>query len=280
MEKSIFTPKEIIQNNLNEGVGKVNQSLYRVILFGILAGAFIAIGGEASNVAIHDIHNYGLAKFVAGIVFPVGLMMIVVIGGQLFTGNCLLFMGFLDHRLSLRQVLINWITIFFSNFIGAALIAVLVYYSKQFNMSGGQLGAFTINLAVGKVNLSFGQALASGIMCNIIVCASILMAGATKDVAGKCIGVFFTILAFVVSGFEHCVANMYYLTAGMLASHNNTYVEKAQEVYGLSQGQIDALNIGSVFSKNLLPVTLGNIIGGAVIIGGIFYVLHHDKKEN
>ena len=279
MEKSIFTPKEIIQNNLNEGVTKVHQSLYRVILFGILAGAFIAIGGEASNVAIHDVHNYGLAKFIAGIIFPVGLMLIVVIGGQLFTGNCLLFMGFLDRRLSLKQVIINWITIFFSNFIGAALTAVLVYFSKQFNMTGGQLGAFTINLAVGKVNLSLSQAICSGIMCNIIVCAAILMAGATKDIAGKCVGVFFTILAFVVSGFEHCVANMYYLTAGMLASCNNSYVEKAKEVYGLTQGQIDALNIQNVFTKNLIPVTLGNIIGGAVVIGGILYILHHDKKE-
>lgn len=279
MEKGYFLPKEVFENNLNEGTGKVNQSAFRVILFGILAGAFIAIGGEASNVAIHAVSNPGLAKTLAGVVFPVGLMMIVIIGGQLFTGNCLLFMGALEHKITWKKMGINWVLIYFSNFIGSLLIAFLVLQSGQFNMNDGRLGAFTIKVAVGKLALTPTQALCSGILCNIIVCVAILMAGAAKDVVGKCITIFFAIFAFVISGFEHCVANMYYLVAGLFATHNTAYVEKAKEVYHLTDSQINSLNMENIFVKNLLPVTIGNIIGGALLVGGIFFILHHTKNK-
>lgn len=279
MEKGYFLPKEVFENNVNEGIGKANQSIFRVILFGILAGAFIAIGGEASNVAIHGVTNPGLAKTLAGVVFPVGLMMILIVGGQLFTGNCLLFMGTLEHKLTWKKMGLNWILVYFSNFIGSLLITFLVLQSGQFNMNGGRLGAFTIKVAVGKLELSPTQAFYSGIMCNIIVCVAILMAGAAKDIVGKCITIFFAIFAFVISGFEHCVANMYYLIAGLFASHNNAYVEKAKEIYHLADSQIDSLNLGDIFVKNLLPVTIGNIIGGALLVGGIFYILHHTKNK-
>lgn len=279
MEKGYFSPREIFENNVNEASGKVNQSIFKVFLLGILAGAFIAVGGEASNAAIHAVTNPGLAKTMAGVIFPVGLMMILIVGGQLFTGNCLLFMGTMEKKIAWKKMGQNWILVYFGNFIGGLLIAFLVLQSGQFNLNGGRLGAFTIQVAVGKVALSPSQAFCSGIMCNIIVCIAILMAGATKDIAGKCITVFFAIFAFVVSGFEHCVANMYYLSAGLFAAHNDTYVEQAKTIYQLTDSQIRSLNVGSIFVKNLLPVTIGNIIGGGLLVGGVFFVLYHTKHK-
>lgn len=279
MEKGFFAPNEIIENNLNEAPKKVGQPFYKVALLGMLAGAFIAIGGQASNVAVHAMTNAGLAKTVAGTIFPVGLMLILIIGGQLFTGNCLLFMGAVDGRITYKKMLLNWLTIFFSNFVGAIIVSVLVYLSGQFDMSGGQLGAYTIKVAAGKVNLTPMQGVTSGIMCNIIVCGAVLMAAAAKDIAGKCFAIFFPIFAFVVSGFEHCVANMYYLTAGFLASQNDTYVAQAKEIFHLTDAKIADINVQNIFVKNLLPVTLGNIIGGAIFVGGIFYLIFGKKSK-
>lgn len=279
MEKGFFTPNEIIENNLNEAPKKAGQPFYKVALLGMLAGAFIAIGGQASNVAVHAMTNAGLAKTVAGTIFPVGLMLILIIGGQLFTGNCLLFMGAVDGRITYKKMLLNWLTIFFSNFVGAIIVSVLVYLSGQFDMSGGQLGAYTIKVAAGKVNLTPMQGVTSGIMCNIIVCGAVLMAAAAKDIAGKCFAIFFPIFAFVVSGFEHCVANMYYLTAGFLASQNDTYVAQAKEIFHLTDAKIADINVQNIFVKNLLPVTLGNIIGGAIFVGGIFYLIFGKKSK-
>lgn len=279
MEKALFAPKEIIENNLNEASARVGQPFYKAALLGLLAGAFIAIGGQASNVAVHAMTNAGLAKTVAGTIFPIGLMLILIIGGQLFTGNCLLFMGAVDGRISYQKLLLNWLTIFFSNFAGAILVSFLVYQSGQFDMSGGQLGAYTIKVASGKVHLTAMQGVTSGIMCNIIVCGAVLMAAAAKDIAGKCLAIFFPIFAFVVSGFEHCVANMYYLTAGFMASQNKAYVAQAKEVFHLSDAQIADVNVQNIFVKNLLPVTIGNIIGGAFFVGGIFYIVFVMKSK-
>ena len=150
--------------------------------------------------------------------------------------------------------------------VGAVALAYLVYLSGQYNYTSGALGAFTIKVALGKVSLSFLPALISGILCNILVCAAVLMASTAKDIAGKSLAIFFPIMAFVVSGFEHCVANMYYIPAGIFASMNPDY--------GITGSQIAALNWGNFFTVNLLPVTIGNIIGGGFIIGGLFFYLH------
>ena len=158
-------------------------------------------------------------------------------------------------------------------------MSFLVYQSGQFDMSGGQLGAYTIKVASGKVHLTAMQGVTSGIMCNIIVCGAVLMAAAAKDIAGKCLAIFFPIFAFVVSGFEHCVANMYYLTAGFMASQNKAYVAQAKEVFHLSDAQIADVNVQNIFVKNLLPVTIGNIIGGAFFVGGIFYIVFAMKSK-
>ena len=224
------SPVEVVKANIGAGKTKGDLPLIKMILLGILAGAFIAIGGEASNLAVHGISDVGLARTLAGAIFPVGLMMIVLIGGELFTGNCMIIMAVLAKETTWLKYIRNLVVVFFSNLVGALIVDILVFYSGQWNYSGGGLGAYTIKVAYGKVNLGFGQCIASGIMCNILVCVAVLMAIAAKDIAGKILAIFFPIWAFVISGFEHCVANMFYIPAGILAASNESYVSKSGEL--------------------------------------------------
>ena len=274
---NILTPQQIVSANIRAAAGKAQLPMPRMILLGILAGMFIACGASASSVAMHAISNVGLARLVAGCVFPVGLMMIVFVGGELFTGDCLMVMGCLHRTYSVGRMLRVLGVVFASNFAGAALFAVLVGGTSQFGYSGGLLGAFTVKVALGKVSLSFADAFVSGILCNIFVCLAVLMASAAKDIAGKVLAIFFPIMAFVVSGYEHCVANMFYVPAGIIAVSNDTYRQVAEAVYGYSAAQLESLNWGNFLVKNLLPVTLGNIVGGMVFVGLPLYLIHREK---
>lgn len=276
MEQNFISPKNIIEGTIHAGIAKAAMPLGRMILLGILAGIFIALGGAGSNVAVHDIANVGLQRTLAGVIFPAGLMMIVLVGGELFTGNCMMTMAAWDKKIKWSQMLRNLVIVFFSNLIGALFIALLVYLSGQFDYTSGKLGAYTISVAVKKIALSPYRMVLSGILCNVLVCVAILMAGAAKEVAGKILAIFFPIWLFVVSGFEHVVANMYYIPAGILAAKNPAYVEQAKTLYSLTDTQLASLNV-----FNSLPsfffVMLGNFIGGGLIIGGLCYLTQ--KKE-
>lgn len=266
-------PAEVIEANINAGVVKANLPLGKMILLGILAGAFIAIGGASSSVAVHSIADVGLARTLAGCIFPVGLMMIVLIGGELFTGNCLMIMGVLDKKFKAVKMLRNLVVVYLSNLVGALVIDAVVYYSGQYDYTGGALGAYTIKVALSKATMSFDKAFMSGIMCNVLVCAAILAAASAKDIAGKLLAIFFPIWAFVVAGYEHCVANMYYIPAGMFAASNPEYVAKAEELYGITAEQCAAVSVGGLV-HNLIPVTLGNIVGGSVVLGCLCFFIY------
>lgn len=246
---------------------KVKCPFSKLFLKAVLAGAMIAFGASAGNVASHAISNVGLARLASAVVFPVGLMMIVLTGGELFTGDCLMAMSCFTKKQSLLSVIRVLAVVFAGNMLGASLLAYGAFLSGQFNYSAGLLGAYSIKVALGKVNLSFSAALVSGILCNILVCAAIVMAGAAKDVTGKLVAIFFVIMLFVTEGFEHCVANMYYITAGLIASHQPAYAGIAAGQLGLTAEKLQALNLKSYLIGNLIPVTLGNIIGGAICLG-------------
>jgi formate/nitrite transporter len=273
MENHFNAPAEVIEANMKAGVGKANLPLAKMILLGIMAGAFIAIGGATSSTAAHAITNVGLARLVAGVVFPVGLMMIVFVGGELFTGNCLLFMDVLGKRVTAVACARDLIVVYLSNLTGALIIDTLVYFSGNLDYSNGLLGAYAIKVAVGKVAITPLKAVTSGILCNIIVCIAILMAGAATDIAGKVWGIFFPIMAFVVGGFEHCVANMFYIPLGIMASHNSTYASMAMENYGITQEQLDSLTVLHSLN-NFIPVTIGNILGGMLFVGLPYFLVY------
>lgn len=273
MENSFYTPSEVIKSNIKSAVAKANLPLAKMILLGMMAGAFIAFGGAASSVAAHGVADVGLARSIAGAIFPVGLMLVVFTGSELFTGNSLMIMAVIDKKITLLKMIRNLVVVYFANFIGALIIDVLVFLSGQFDFSGGGLGAYTIKVALAKTSIAPVTAVISAILCNILVCLAIVLAGTAKDSIGRIFGIFFPIAAFVVCGFEHCVANMFYIPAGMLAATNTAYVQKAQELYGITAQQCSSLT-HFAGTESLLFVTIGNIIGGVLFVGVVLYMAH------
>lgn len=273
MENSFYTPSEVIKSNIKSAVTKANLPLAKMILLGMMAGAFIAFGGAASSVAAHGVADVGLARSIAGAIFPVGLMLVVFTGSELFTGNSLMIMAVIDKKITLLKMIRNLAVVYFANFIGALIIDVLVFLSGQFDFSGGGLGAYTIKVALAKTSIAPVTAVISGILCNILVCLAIVLAGTAKDSIGRIFGIFFPIAAFVVCGFEHCVANMFYIPAGMLAATNTAYVQKAHELYEITAQQCSSLT-HFAGTESLLFVTIGNIIGGVLFVGVVLYMVH------
>lgn len=273
MSNNFHTPAEAMEVHMSAGVHKANLPFGKMFLLGFLAGAFIAFGSASSSAAMYSIGVPSLARVVGGIVFPVGLMMVVFMGGELFTGNCLVTMVVLDKKVTVWQMIVHLIVSFLSNMLGALTVAVLIFASGQYDLAAGQLGGFTIQVAVQKSSISFGQGVASGILCNTLVCVAILIAAAAKDIAGKIWGIFFPIWAFFVAGYEHCIANFYYIPAGILAAGNAEYALKATECYGTDLTKIAELSWGDLWS-NIIPVTIGNVIGGVLFVGITLYIIH------
>ena len=274
---NFYTAKEAIGKYIAGCDNKINTSALALSGKAILAGIMIGMGAAASSVAAHTISDVGLARLTAAVVFPVGLMMVILLGAELFTGDCLMIMGAASKKQETGDVTKVLTTVFIGNFVGAMLLALAIYASGQLEYSNGILGAYTIKVALAKVNLSFGKALISGVLCNILVCAAVLMSLCAKDVTGKLLSSFFTIMLFVTAGFEHCVANMYYITAGLIASKNAEYVQLAMEQYGFTANQLSNLTIENFLIANLLPVTIGNILGG-MVFGLALYCLNKAKE--
>lgn len=270
--------KEAVDKYIAGCQTKVGMTNGKLFVRAIMAGAFIALGAAGSSVAAHTIADVGVARLAASVIFPMGLMMVILLGAELFTGDCLMAMSVSDKKQSIKDVVRVLIGVYLGNFVGAAGLALLVNFSGQLNYSGGMLGAYTIKVAMGKVNVTFLEGITSGLLCNILVCAAVLMALCAKDVTGKLLASFFIIMLFVTSGYEHCVANMYYITAGLIAKMNPAYAALAMEQYGYSLEQMQGLNIYGFLVTNLIPVTIGNILGGAVFLGLPLYYLNTRKS--
>lgn len=275
MEKRMLAPKEVMDAVINAGVSKVKLSAVQMLLLGIMAGVFIALGGFASTVASHSIPNLGLAKLVTAIVFPVGLMLVVMCGAELFTGNSLMITSLLDKKITFGQMMKNWGIVYIGNLIGSIFIAFLVTEAGLLNMGGGAVGATTIKIASYKAGLSFTNCIASGILCNLVVCLAVWANGAAKDVAGRVAISFFPIMAFVISGFEHSVANMYYFSMGLFAKSN----EALATLSNVSAEKLDNLNLAGSLG-NIIPVTIGNIIGGGIFVAFIYWMIFKGTVKN
>ena len=256
---------DLITDNMGVYEGKTKLSFGKLVLLGMLAGAFIAIGASSSSAAVYGISNTGLAKSLAGAIFPVGLMFVVLIGAELFTGDCLMSFAVFDKRIRLLDMIRVVVVVFITNLIGACIVVVLVNRCGQLDYGNGALAAATIKTAYNKMTLSFMKAFTSGIMCNILVCLAVLLAGVCQDAIGKIFAWFFPIWAFGIAGYEHCVANMYYIPAGLLAKHGEAYYNAAI-MAGMTPDQLNSMTVGKFFLNNLLPVTLGNIVGGVVFV--------------
>jgi formate/nitrite transporter len=244
------------------------------MVLAILAGMLIAFAAAASSTAAHSVANVGLARTITAAIFPFGLGMVVLMGAELFTGSCLIATSALDKRVRLITMLKNWLLVYIGNFIGSIIVAAGGAFSGQFKYSAGGLAVATIKTAAAKCALPFGSALILGIFCNVLVCLGVLLALSAKDTSGKILGAYLPVFFFVISGFEHSVANMYYIPAGIFAKMNPVYAQLA----ATAGVDVSKLTWGNFLLGNLLPVTLGNIIGG-VAVGALLWYCFLRKKD-
>jgi len=276
-ENNFLTPPELAKALVGAGVKKATLPIGKLILLGILAGVFIGfaahlattvatgwtIGGEAAF--------FGLKKFVIGAVFSVGLMLVIIPGSELFTGNNLLTVALCHGKLGFGGVLRNWIPVYVANLVGSILLALVIAVGS--GLLNGKVGSTAINIAFGKVAAGESHNIAfffRAVCCNFLVCIAVMMAIAAKDIAGKIWAIFFPIMAFVTSGFEHCVANMYFIPAGIFAKSSPAAVAAS----GKTTEQLAGLNWSTMWTNNLIAVTLGNIVGGAIFVGVVYYFLY------
>ena len=251
------SPAEIASSYIQIAKGKTTQKWYKTLILAVLAGAFIAFGAAVATFASANAANAALVK---GLVFPVGLILVVVCGAELFTGNCLLISPAIGKDIKVGGLFKNWGIVYAGNFLGGLLIALLVVYS---HVQSDAVAAACVQTAALKCSMSFSDALLRGILCNMLVCLAVWASMASSSTAGKILAVYLPVLAFVVCGFEHSVANMYYLSAGLLTS-----VEYAVTATWL--------NVGNALLYCLLPSTIGNIIGGC-LIGVAYHTVYRTK---
>lgn len=278
--KNFLSPPEIAEYAIDAGMKKAKLPALNLFLLGILAGAFIAFAAEGSNMAAYNLFadpaTYGIGKALAGSIFGTGLMLVVLAGGELFTGNTMMVAGVACRKVSISGMFRNWIVVYIGNLVGSVFIAYMMSESGLFGSSAALIGGMTIKIAAYKVGLSFPQAFFLGIMCNWLVCLAVWMSYGAKDVAGKVLAIFFPIWLFITSGFEHCIANMYYIPAGILAKANPEYFQAAQAL-GVSIEKLNSLNWTGFMLGNLVPVTLGNIVGGGLFVGLAYWYVYLKK---
>lgn len=262
------TPKEIAAAYCTAGEAKTAVPVGRTFILAIFAGMFIALAGVGATIASATIENPAVSKLVGACIFPAGLLMVLIAGSELFTGNCLLIIPVLSRKITVSAMLRNLAVVIIGNFVGGCLIAFLCAYGGVFSLFGEAAAQSVVSIAAAKCGLSFSSALVKGILCNFLVCLAVWMSFGAKSVGGKLAAIYLPILIFVLCGFEHNVANMYYIPAGIFTASNGMYT-----TVSLPEG----LSWGSFILKNLIPVTLGNIIGGAGIIGAGYWTVYLKK---
>jgi len=263
-------PAAVAQKAETVGVTKGKLNTLSTMLLGILAGVFIGLGAMLCTVVTTDAGvGFGIAKLLGGLTFCLGLILVVIAGAELFTGNCLIVMSWMSGRTSLALLLRNWGLVYVANLIGAFSLVGLMFYTNQWTLSGHGVGANALLIANAKVNLSFGSALARGILCNALVCLAIWLCFSARTVTDKILAIVFPITAFVAAGFEHSIANMYFIPMGILLAGQPAVLNAA----GVTANGVANLSWMG-FVGNLVPVTIGNIIGGGILIGAVYWLAY------
>jgi formate/nitrite transporter len=264
-----LSPAEVATKTVNMGVKKANLDFWTLFLLALFGGAFIALGAIlATTVATNGSEfPYGVNSLLKGLGFTVGLILVLVAGAELFTGNNLILMAVLAKKVTVGKMLRNWGVVYLGNLIGALIIALVMLMSKQYLFAGGAVGKTALTFANSKSGLGFWSAIGLGIMCNLLVCLAVWMSYSARTTAGKILAIIPPVTAFVAAGFEHSVANMYFIPIGLLIKWTDPgFVTKA--------GEFGNLSLGNFFMRNLLPVTIGNLIGGALFVGTMYWCIY------
>ncbi len=273
-----FMPPEMAIKAETVGVKKALMGWRNTLALAVLAGAFIALGAVFSTtgtVGAAGQLTFGVTRLLAGLAFCLGLILVVVAGAELFTGNNLIVMAWADHRLTLGKVLRNWGLVYTGNFIGALATAVVMLLTLQYTFSNGAVGLTALNIAAAKCSLGFVQAIALGMMCNALVCLAVWLCYSARTTTDKILAIIFPITAFVAASFEHSVANMYFIPIGLLIKA--TAAPEFWAAIGKTAADYSQLTWANFFIANLLPVTIGNIIGGAVMVGLVYWFVYIRK---
>jgi formate/nitrite transporter len=266
-----YSPAQIAARVEEIGVAKARLPLLTLALLGLLAGSFIALGAMYYTIVVSD-QTLGFAetRVLGGVVFSVGLVLVIVAGGELFTGNNLLAMAWVDRRISSAELLRNWSVALAANAVGAAAVATLVVLSGHTEMNGARIASAAVRIAAAKTSLPVGKAFVAGVLCNVLVCMAVWLSMAGRSVVDKTVAIMLPISAFVAAGFEHSVANMYFIPMGILLRDS---IDAAQ-VAG-----IDTLNWYG-YLHNVIPVILGNTVGGSGLVALVYYLIYRTSPES
>jgi formate/nitrite transporter len=263
-----YKPKEIADRIEQVSVSKSTTDSSRIFVLALLAGAFIAFAAVFFTMVTHNSTlDPGITRTLGGLAFCLGLILVVVAGAELFTGNNLLVMAYVDKKISLKQLAINWALVFVGNLVGSLGLVALIYFSDHWLISNGAVGAKAVLIANDKVKLGFMAAFTRGILCNTLVCLAVWLCFACHSVTDKILAIIFPITAFVAMGFEHSVANMYFIPAGIVAQLEPKVM---QAVGNVDLSQLNWMG----FMGNLIPVTLGNIVGGSFFVGMVYWFIY------
>lgn len=268
------SPPEIAQTICDSGCKKTKLALGKMFVLAILAGAYIAFGAQLSTavkVGLADKVGVGLANLVGGAVFPVGLMLVVIGGAELFTGNNLISLACCQGKASWIGLMKNWAVVYAGNFVGSVLLAAIVFGSFYAFRDPGAMGALAVTTANAKVSLGFAEALFRGILCNWLVCLAVWLAASSRDTVGKIFAIFFPIMAFVAMGFEHSIANMFFVPVGIFIKDFGSATTTTANVN---------LNWTGFIGSNLVPVTIGNIIGGVIFVAVLYWYVYLKGKTD
>lgn len=263
------------------GIKKANTDFWTMFALAVLAGAFIGSGSMFATVVTADAAgklSYGVTRLLGGIVFAVGLILVVVAGAELFTGNNLIVMAWANRKVSTGKLLRNWAIVYAGNLVGSVATAVLVFLGRQYTFGSGAVGLQALNTAASKTSLDVFQALALGIICNALVCMAVWLCYSARSTTDKILSIIFPVSAFVAGGFEHSIANMYFIPMGMLIKSFATPDFWAK--IGKTAADYASLTWGNFVFVNLLPVTIGNIIGGAGLVGLVYWFAFLRLRRN
>lgn len=262
---ALLSPKEIAEKVEAIGITKSQMPVLQLFILGGLAGSYIGFGALFYTIVKSDTQlSFAISQLLAGFVFSLGLILVSISGAELFTGNNLLLLAWSKKKITAYSVLKNWTWIIMANLVGALVLALLIYWSGHTDMNNGKIAETYVKVANAKASLSFSSAFLKGILCNILVCLSVWMAYAGQTITDKVMGIIFPITAFVAAGFEHSVANMYVLSIGLLEKNHVDFAA-------------DALTVSGALG-NLIPVLLGNIIGGGVFVGLAYAAVFKDQR--
>lgn len=266
-------PKKIAELVSETAQAKCKLSWFQLVILGMLAGAYIGFGAELSTMVTYDMSERlgsGMARFMAGSVFSVGLMLVVIGGAELFTGNCLMALAVADRKINCIEMLKNSFWVYLANFIGSLILVGIMLGAGLWKVGEMGVGSKALEIALYKCNLGWWEAFFRGIGCNWLVCLAVWLAMSSNSVVGKIFGIYFPIMAFVASGFEHSIANMYFIPMGIFLKTTMVAAKSGLDLANLSWG--------GFFLRNLIPVTIGNIIGGAFFVGIMYRIVYLGKE--